>query len=173
MKVKHAYIVVAVWLLSIASPAYAHEGNHFGDGYEGLIVVGLSIVVGLGVAAFYQAQRSYGWGIAEAVIALSVATALVHLILGVQVFYKPFLLNAIGYFGLLMLHYWPPSAITAVRMPAYLGLILLTVATIGAYFVLEGIHFDLLSGLTLVVEFLLLGALCIGALQELRPQQLA
>lgn len=98
------------------------------------------------------------------IIALTLVTAAIHVAL---VFMStapssdslPFLLNALGYVGLLGLLYLPIPQLDGYRGPIRVALILFTALTIVLYFVFAGFGFDVIGYLDKVIEIALIALL--------------
>lgn len=101
-----------------------------------------------------------------AIIALTLATAIIHLVLGIQFGNPLFILNAVGYVGLLGLLYLDIQPLAALKPYARWALIGYTALTIVLYFVMNPDPFGSTLGLVdKLVEAVLVVMLFIG-----RPQ---
>jgi hypothetical protein len=85
------------------------------------------------------------------IIALTLATALIHISLGGPLF----ILNGVGYIVLLVALYWLPQT-AAYRTQIRYALIGYTAITIGAYFLMNGDLSSTVGMLTKVIELTLL-----------------
>lgn len=102
--------------------------------------------------------------IRASIIVLTLATAAIHVAL---VFMStapssaslPFLLNALGYVGLLGLIYLPIPQLEGYRRPIRVVLMLFTALTIVLYFVFAGFGFDVIGYLDKVIEIALIALL--------------
>ena len=102
------------------------------------------------------------------VIALTVATALIHLLLGLSYGMGLFVLNGIGFLGLLLLMYAPVDALRPVQPAVRYVLIAYTALTLVLYFVMAG-QADPLALITKAIEALLILCLVVEALRARRP----
>src|SRR5437762_3380955 len=83
-----------------------------------------------------------------------------------------FMLAALGYLGTLAALYAPFRVLDPVRWLARLGLLVVTVATVAAYFVVVGFFFDTLGLVDKAVEAVLAVALVVDGSRAMRARYL-
>jgi hypothetical protein len=93
------------------------------------------------------------------IIGLALVTAVVHLYLGIRFGDTLFLLNGIGYIGLVAMLYLPLAFLAAYRGYVRWVLIGYAALTVVLYFVMQGIQNDPLGWFTKAVEVALIGLL--------------
>lgn len=170
MKVKVATVYVILLLSMTTVSAFAH-GDAATSGWRAALLFGLSLGIGTVLAlAGWLFRRQFA--LEELIVGLTTTTAVVHGILGLIYWDKLLVLNGIGFMGLLAIYYLPLTFLQPFRWMAHIGLIIMTVATIVAYFVTHGLWIDALAAATKAIEVALLGLLILG-LQRKRTLSIA
>lgn len=105
-----------------------------------------------------------GYPLMIAIVLLTLATAIIHLSFGVPLF----VLNGIGYIGLMVLMYLPPPKFWPLQQIVRFVLIAYTALTVVLY-VMGGPPFDALGLATKAIEVLLIAALAVEATRARRP----
>jgi hypothetical protein len=93
------------------------------------------------------------------IIGLALVTAVVHLYLGIQFNDTLFLLNGIGYLGLVGMLYLPIAFLASYKRYIRWALIGYAALTVILYFVMQGFQNDPLGLFTKAVEVVLIGLL--------------